>query len=449
MSPAIPPDLHFRNSDRIMVDVDDDGSWTVVVNRRAFKLQSSSSGISTRRGHVSLCSGDSTHNRSRREPKATFLQAGHEAEQQHNEALILLKMKRSMARVEESEFFKRFLDQAQSPRVFDNLCRAASDTESHVDLEQRDGKSSDEGKTSSTLSAGRSSHGSFHHNHARIRICDGEYNMVESKNASVTAARVRACEGIESGLECRSATLTEPRVKICGARKSSEAELECRSAMVTAARVRDFGSTDSESEKELAISNSNEGDKDSSPNQGLGYKFGDKQWHLQIVVYGLGNIADSEVSRCQLALILLLKQRFSWVGDIQVYDPVLSQSECKVIEGMGCSSIAINEEGRRSIDRPTIFYMPHCEEWLYDNVLQANWMPQKLGRLVILGNSFRSYHERWSSFPGGRSKPPPTYVLEFQQVAQEIPLEAASSLELPVFNNMSWHFYQQPEKPGT
>lgn len=419
-----------------MVDADGDGGWTVVVNRRAFKLQPSSSRISTRCGHGSA---DSTHNRSKREPKAAFSQAGHEAEQQHDEALML-KMKRSMARVEESEFFKRFVDQAQSPCVFDNLCRAASDAESHVDLEQRDGNSSEEGRTSATLSAGRSSHGSFHHNHDRSRICEGE-----SKNACVTAARVRTCEGIESGLECRSATLTEVRVKTCVGRKSGEAELECRSAVGTAARVRDFESTDSESEKELAISNSKEGDKDSSPNQGLGYKFGDKQWHLQIVVYGLGSIADSEVSRCQLALILLIKQRFSWVGDIQVYDPVLSQSERKFMEGMGCSSIAINEEGRRSIDRPTIFYMPHCAEWLYDNVLQANWMPQKLGRLVILGNSFRIYHERWSSVP----KPPFTYVLGFQQVAQEIPLEAASSLKLPVFNNLSWHFYKQPEKPGT
>ena len=166
----------------------------------------------------------------------------------------------------------------------------------------------------------------------------------------------------------------------------------------------------------------------------------DKESKVQIVVYGVGSIAESEISRCQFALVLLLKQMFSWVGCVEVYDPVLSPSECRVMEAMGCLTIAINEEGRRTISMPTIFYMPHCEDWLYNNVLEANWMPQKLNQLVVLGNSFRNYHEAWSSFQVSRLKAPPTYVLEFHDLAKEIPLEATSFFQLPAFNNMSWHF---------
>lgn len=174
----------------------------------------------------------------------------------------------------------------------------------------------------------------------------------------------------------------------------------------------------------------------------------EEPWCLQVVVYGLGSIADSEISRCQFALILLLKQRFAWVGNIEVYDPVLSQSECKVIADMGCLPIAKNEEGRRKVLRPTLFYMPHCEAWLYNNVLQANWIPHTLGQLVILGNSFRDYQERWSSPIGGKLKPL-LYVKQYQQVAQEVPLKATSSSDLPGFNNMSWHFYPQLDTVAT
>lgn len=46
------------------------------------------------------------------------------------------------------------------------------------------------------------------------------------------------------------------------------------------------------------------------------------------------------------------------------------------------------------MNRPTLFYMPHCEEWMYDNVLAANWGSEQLRRVAILGNSFRNYYDR-------------------------------------------------------
>jgi len=39
-------------------------------------------------------------------------------------------------------------------------------------------------------------------------------------------------------------------------------------------------------------------------------------------------------------------------------------------------------------------YMPHCERELYSNALSANWNPEQLECLIIVGNRFAAYVER-------------------------------------------------------
>jgi hypothetical protein len=38
--------------------------------------------------------------------------------------------------------------------------------------------------------------------------------------------------------------------------------------------------------------------------------------------------------------------------------------------------------------------MPHCEAFLYDAVLAANWTADALRRTAVLGNAFEQYAER-------------------------------------------------------
>jgi hypothetical protein len=45
---------------------------------------------------------------------------------------------------------------------------------------------------------------------------------------------------------------------------------------------------------------------------------------VEVVVLGVGSILDSEVSRCQMGLALVMKERFSCIGKILVHDLVLS-----------------------------------------------------------------------------------------------------------------------------
>ena len=42
----------------------------------------------------------------------------------------------------------------------------------------------------------------------------------------------------------------------------------------------------------------------------------------------------------------------------------------------------------------TLFFMPHCEQFLYDAVLAANMRRAALPRFALVGNSFAEYAER-------------------------------------------------------
>ena len=55
-----------------------------------------------------------------------------------------------------------------------------------------------------------------------------------------------------------------------------------------------------------------------------------------------------------------------------------------------------DEEAFFSVDKPTVFYLPHCPRWLYHNVLARNWTQAALLNLCIIGNSFIGILERGS-----------------------------------------------------
>ncbi|KAF6136507.1 hypothetical protein GIB67_035066 [Kingdonia uniflora] len=119
---------------------------------------------------------------------------------------------------------------------------------------------------------------------------------------------------------------------------------------------------------------------------------------MQMVIYGIGSIESYETPRLQLALAILIKRNFDWVGDIEVFDPVFSTTECAVLKALGCSVLSVNEQGRRQALKPTMFFMPHCEAVLYDNLLQANWGAEFLNRIVLFGNCFSKYESFVSEF---------------------------------------------------
>eukprot|EP00249_Psilotum_nudum_P013450 c24338_g1_i1 orf=222-1397(+) len=377
----------------------DDLGWTVVVRRKACNLQSSPACF-----HPSLQKGGSFAGKRKKKFGGAWglSNLGTLQEAVEEEERILWRMNRSIETIQQSEFYDRFLQQLRSPRVLENLRRVGA-----VSSVSRD---SWESSTRSPCDTG-------------VGMQKGMSQIVRTLTTGL--------------LDCPGDAEDDLR------REGGE-----RETVGFATREIAIGNHyESNTEGKLwngyhiggeAIGAEVEDGVDKATREEVGT--GESEWRLDIVAYGVGSIADSEVSRCQLSLILLLKRNFQWVRKIEVFDPILSQIERNVIHRLDCSLITANEEGSRSIDRPTLFYMPHCEAWLYDNVLRANWSRQSLNQLIVLGNSFSRYQEIWS-FEGNKRESPPTFVLKLQKYSLEIPFEATSSLRLNVFNNMSWHFF--------
>ncbi|GAQ86929.1 hypothetical protein KFL_003210050 [Klebsormidium nitens] len=163
--------------------------------------------------------------------------------------------------------------------------------------------------------------------------------------------------------------------------------------------------------------------------------------HLDIVVYGVGSISGSDTSRCQLAFALLLKQLVPSADRLLVYDPAFSEVDRQALERLGCDVINVNEEGKRSAARPTLFYMPHCEEWMYDNVLSANWDAERLGRVAILGNSFGNYYDRLGLY-SAEMKAHMRHIRHVASVLEELRIHDLGFPNASAFNDMSWHSFK-------
>lgn len=134
----------------------------------------------------------------------------------------------------------------------------------------------------------------------------------------------------------------------------------------------------------------------------------------ELVMYGVGSPERSASARAQLAFGVLLASELRVPPErVRFFDPVLSDADAMVLRDVGATPIVEDEEGRRAATSPaTLFYMPHCEAWLYDNLVAAHCAraeravgapPGGLARVVVLGNSFDRYEERWDH---AATKPP-------------------------------------------
>ncbi|GFR51804.1 hypothetical protein Agub_g14263, partial [Astrephomene gubernaculifera] len=111
----------------------------------------------------------------------------------------------------------------------------------------------------------------------------------------------------------------------------------------------------------------------------LPYSSSSSAWSsvYDMVVYGLGSVHESRVSRYQLALVLLLRDQVlsGLRSAVQLYDPAFDQVDRLALQRLGLQALDVNEGGARRVTRPTLFYLPHCEGALCDALLGANWGP--------------------------------------------------------------------------
>lgn len=170
------------------------------------------------------------------------------------------------------------------------------------------------------------------------------------------------------------------------------------------------------------------------------------QMTFEMVIYGVGSIESYEPPRLQLCLAILLKRKFHWIGDIQVFDPILSATESRVLESLGCSVLSVNEQGRRRALQPTLFFMPHCEAELYDNLLRENWDSELLSRIVLFGNSFEAYEQHIAVVTNSLVSSSARHILAIRKFTNEHKIKVVSNDYFAAFHDSSWHFFNlQPE----
>lgn len=113
----------------------------------------------------------------------------------------------------------------------------------------------------------------------------------------------------------------------------------------------------------------------------------------QVICYGLGSFNRETISRKQLYFLICLKQLVH-SADWQVYDPVFNADEQSILSRLGFGLIQTNEYCRRSIKQAdgtikrTLFYMPHCHKFMFNNLFWSNWDADSLADLCLIGNSF-------------------------------------------------------------
>jgi hypothetical protein len=81
---------------------------------------------------------------------------------------------------------------------------------------------------------------------------------------------------------------------------------------------------------------------------------------MPMVIYGIGSIELYEPPRLQLSIAMLMKRDFNWIGNIEVFDPILSATESRVLEALGCTVMA----------NPFVFYFIYFLFFLFLNKFQ-------------------------------------------------------------------------------
>lgn len=166
---------------------------------------------------------------------------------------------------------------------------------------------------------------------------------------------------------------------------------------------------------------------------------------VELVCFGIGHVAECNISRFQLAFLLCLKNVLG-VVKVFIHDPILYTSECEILKKLGLGIIEENKEGNYIIseESATIVYLPHCPKQLTNNFLWSNWSTN-LRNCVLICNSFTSLIENQPSRILSESVP---YIYKIFPYTTEILLENNFKYT-DIFNDTSIHYFcdEYLEKP--
>lgn len=148
---------------------------------------------------------------------------------------------------------------------------------------------------------------------------------------------------------------------------------------------------------------------------------------------------------CQLAFLILLQAQLPSLKHTRAFDPVFTSLDTALLRMFNIEVLEENDSGKYAVTGPTLFYMPHCDCHLYNNLLKANWGPRQLCKIAILGNSFRAYAQRWAlpSKKNSPDRPHELLAVSASGTALELPVDEADFPVTSAFNDLSLHLFPE------
>lgn len=133
---------------------------------------------------------------------------------------------------------------------------------------------------------------------------------------------------------------------------------------------------------------------------------------LDLVCFALGSFVNFQVSKDQLALLILMRQFMhhnlsmkslklthyqleSWFDDYKyqdkmfpckIFDPVFTVNDLEVLKRFNFQLVTQDEQGEHYCSKRTIFYMIHAPNFLYHSLYNCNWKSNQLENIFITGN---------------------------------------------------------------
>lgn len=127
----------------------------------------------------------------------------------------------------------------------------------------------------------------------------------------------------------------------------------------------------------------------------------------RILCLGIGSVESSTASACQLALAWVLAEALG-ITTREWADPQMRGVDSATGNDLGFSVVdptTALDMGAAAGSGPLLLFMPHCDRFLYERVLAANFASatrsglaaeaaSQMTQVVVLGNSFKVYNDR-------------------------------------------------------
>ncbi|KAJ1719715.1 hypothetical protein LPJ53_005573 [Coemansia erecta] len=152
----------------------------------------------------------------------------------------------------------------------------------------------------------------------------------------------------------------------------------------------------------------------------------------EIVCFGVGSPTGSQASQWQITLVLEIQDALKPIR-VSAYDPVVTDADRRMLDRLDIEVLTENEEGRRVARERTLFFMPHCEQFLYENLVAANWTRETLEKVVVVGNRFAMYRDAQGQEEFARRSPHLDRILRGGLEVVELPSETHLRLKHPPY----------------